>query len=59
MAKQNYNFSFCCIDNSGYKQFLKIKASSKPEAIEKGMKKAKANAKGDINNWECRLVLSF
>lgn len=48
-------WTYRCIDNGGKKQFFDVKADSKPEAIEKGFKKAKKNAKGDINNWECVL----
>lgn len=55
----NYTFDFYCIDNAGKKQFFKVKAASKPQAIEKGMKKAKKNAAGNINNWECRLCITF
>lgn len=50
-------WSFSCSDNGGKKQFLKVKADSKTEAIQKGFAKAKKNAKGDIGyNWECRLI---
>ena len=48
-------WSFYCIDNGGKRQALTIKAKDKPEAIEKGFKKAKKGAKGDIINWECKL----
>ena len=48
-------WTFRCIDNGGKRQFFDIKADSKPEAIDKGMKKAQKNAKGDLNNWECCL----
>lgn len=48
-------WSFYCIDNGGKKQFLTIKAKDKTEAIKRGFEKAEKNAKGDINNWECKL----
>ena len=40
-------------------QFFKVKAGSKPEAIEKGFKRARKGAAGDITSWECRLVMTF
>ena len=46
---------FTAHDNSGKNQVLKITAGSKTEAINKGMEKAKKNAAGDINTWNCRL----
>lgn len=49
-------WSYTCIDNGGKRQFLKIKANSKPEAIEKGFTRARKNASGDINNWDCKLI---
>lgn len=49
-------WSFYCSDNGGKKQFLKVKADSKTEAINKGFTKAKKQAKGDIHNWECKLI---
>lgn len=49
-------WSFYCSDNGGKKQYLKIKADSKTEAINKGFTKAKKQAKGDIYNWECKLI---
>lgn len=52
----NYYFSFSCIDNGGKRQFFKVKAKDKQSAIEKGLKKARKNAAGDINNWDCTLV---
>ena len=48
-------WSFYAIDNGGKRQFFTVTASSKPEAIEKGITRAKKNAKGDLNNWECTL----
>ena len=54
-----YKWNFRAIDNGGKRQFFTVKANSKPEAIEKGMKKARRNAAGDINNWECSLVRTF
>ena len=49
-------WSFYAIDNGGKKQSFTIKANSKPEAIEKGYKRAKKNAAGDFNNWDCKLI---
>lgn len=49
-------WSFYCIDNGGKKQFFTVSAKDKPGAIEKGFTKARKNARGDINNWECKLV---
>ena len=49
-------WSFYWVDNGGSRQCFYVKAKSKPEAIEKGFKKAKKYAKGDCNNWECRLI---
>lgn len=50
-------WSFYCSDNGGKKQYLKIKAKDKTEAIQKGFEKARKNAKGDIGyNWECKLI---
>lgn len=49
-------WSFHCNDNGGKFQGFTITASSKPEAIEKAMQKAKKAAKGDINAWDCKLV---
>ena len=46
---------FTAKDNGGKNQVLKITAASKPEAIKKGMEKAKKHAAGDINTWDCRL----
>ena len=51
-------WSFFAGDNGGKKQFIKIKANSKPEAIEKGMQKAKKNAAGDIIAWGCKLAIA-
>jgi hypothetical protein len=48
-------WSFYAIDNGGKRQFFTVTAKTKPEAIEKGTKRAKRNAAGDLNNWECKL----
>ena len=50
-----YNWVFRCNDNGGKKQSFTIKANSKPDAIEKGFRKASKAAKGDIIAWECEL----
>lgn len=54
-----YKFQFSCIDNGGYRQNFIVKASNKLVAIDKALKKATKNAKGDITTWECKLVLVF
>ena len=46
---------FTAHDNGGKNQVLKITATSKTEAINKGMERAKRHATGDINTWNCRL----
>ena len=47
---------FSCLDNGGYKQIFKVKANSKPEAIDKAMTKARKKAKGSIGyDWKCWL----
>ena len=52
-------WSFAIGDNGGKRQYFKVKASSKPEAIEKGMARAKKNAKGDLScSWECKLIVA-
>ena len=44
-------------DNGGKHHYFKVKANSKPEAIEKGMQRARKNAAGDLSHhWECRLL---
>ena len=49
-------WTFSCLDNGGYRQCFDVTAKSKPEAIDKGMVKAKKKAKGDIgSNWKCYL----
>lgn len=53
-----YSWSFYASDNGGKKQFFKVKANSKTDAINKGFKKAEKNAAGDITNWECKLIRS-
>ena len=50
-------WQFTCRDNGGKFQTFKVKAASKPQAIDKAMEKAKKHAAGDISpSWECRLV---
>jgi hypothetical protein len=46
---------FSVLDNGGKRQSFTVSAPSKPEAIEKGMKRAKKNAAGDIHTWDCKL----
>ena len=50
-----YDWTFVARDNGGGYQVIKVKASSKTQAIDKGMTKAKIKAKGDITTWDCRL----
>lgn len=53
----NHEFIFRCTDNGGKHQTFTVKAPDKQTAIDRGFKRAKKNAKGDINpSWECRLV---
>ena len=52
-----FKWHFYAIDNGGKKQSFYITAGSKTAAIEKGMKKARKNAAGDIVNLDCRLCL--
>lgn len=53
----NYTWQFSCIDNGGLHQYFKVKAPDKTKAIKKAFDKANRCAKGDIINWECKLVL--
>ena len=46
---------FTAKDNGGKQQVIKVTAASKPEAIDKGFKKANRKAAGDITTWNCRL----
>lgn len=49
-------WTFTCRDNGGKFQCLTITATSKQEAILKGIKKAKEKAKGDLSpDWKCTL----
>ena len=54
-----YTFIFTAHDNGGKRQTFTVKAEDKKEAIEKGFKKARKNAAGDINSWDCRLSHTF
>ena len=49
-------WSFTCNDNGGKKQFFKVTAGDKTEAIKKGFEKARKNADGDIYKWDCKLI---
>jgi len=49
-------WQFNCIDNGGKRQAFTVKAKDKTLAIEKAFQKAMKNAKGDITNWNCKLV---
>lgn len=47
-------------DNSGKKQFFKVSASDKAEAIKKAFKRAKKHAAGDLSpRWEVSLIRTF
>ena len=50
-----YRWYFECMDNGGKRQFFTVTAKSKPDAIKKGMEKAKKAASGDVTSWSCRL----
>lgn len=50
-----YDWTFVAHDNGGGHQVIKVKASSKTEAIKKGFEAADKKAKGDIFKWDCRL----
>lgn len=54
-----YRFTFTCIDNGGFRQCFTIRAMDKKEAITKGLAKARRNAKGDLNNWDCRMQPTY
>lgn len=54
-----YTWDFNCRDNGGKRQFFKVKANDKPAAINKALKRAEKNAKGDIIVWECNLIPIF
>lgn len=51
-------WSFHARDNGGKSQYIKVKASSKPEAINKGFARAQKYASGDITAWDCKLILA-
>lgn len=51
-------WSFFAADNGGKHQYLKVRASSKQEAISKGFEKARKKAAGDIVGWDCRLIMA-
>lgn len=46
---------FSTLDNGGKRQNFIVSAASKCEAIDKGLKRAKKNAAGDINAWHITL----
>lgn len=46
---------FSCIDNGSKRQCFTVAASSKPDAIKKGMDRAKKHAAGDITTFNCSL----
>lgn len=46
---------FTARDNGGKFQSFTVTAASKPEAIDKGIQKAKKHADGDITTWNCNL----
>lgn len=50
-------WSFTAVDNGGKRHAYTVTASTKDEAIRKGMEKARKNAKGDIlPTWQCKLL---
>ena len=53
----NYNWQFKCIDNGNKRQVFTIAAPDKTTAINKGFARAKKKAKGNIINWNCKLML--
>ena len=46
---------FSARDNGGKFQNFTVTAATKPEAIDKGIEKAKKKAAGDITSWNCSL----
>lgn len=52
---EKHSFTFYCIDNGGKRQFIKVKASDKQDAIMQGFKQANKKAAGDIISWDCKL----
>jgi hypothetical protein len=55
----NYNWQFECIDNGRKRQVFTISAPDKATAINKGFARARKKLKGDIVNWDCKLILIF
>ena len=49
-------WTFTCIDNGGKRQHITVQATNKPDAIKKGMDKARTKAAGDITTWNCTLL---
>lgn len=53
-----YKWRFRCMDNSGKCQGFIVYAKNKPDAIRKGLNRAKRFAMGDIlPNWRCNLLI--
>lgn len=48
-------WDFTTRDNGGKFQYFVVSAPTKPDAITKGMEKAKRKADGDIITWNCKL----
>lgn len=48
-------WTFTARDNGGKFQVFTVSAASKPDAINKGIEKAKKHAAGDITTWDCTL----
>lgn len=46
---------FSARDNGGKFQTFTVTAVTKPEAIDKGIERAKKHAAGDITTWSCSL----
>ena len=55
----NYKFVFTCRDNGGKYQSFTVSAADKTAAITKGLTRARKNAKGDFNTWDCKRIPTF
>lgn len=51
-----HKFQCYFYDNSTKKQYFTVSANDKKTAIDKAFKKAKKSAKGDITNWDVKLI---
>lgn len=48
-------WTFTARDSGGKYQVITVTAGNKPEAIEKGIRRAEKKAAGDITTWNCSL----